>query len=182
MLIDPFFVAITKNFLLHLNWVKLPLAFAADYSGYLIIFIVCILLVRNFQKYKIMLWQMIAAVVLSRGIITEIIRFIWHRDRPFVVEHFLPIINHPELSGSFPSGHAAFYFAIATVVYFYNKKIGVVLLLLSFVMGLGRVFAGVHWFSDILAGAAIGILCAWFIKKMCRGRELNPHLLAKTGF
>jgi undecaprenyl-diphosphatase len=77
------------------------------------------------------------------------------------------------VSSSFPSGHAAFFFALSTVLLLYNKKFyprpkfwwgaGLFFFLASFLISIARVFVGIHWPSDILAGAAIGIFSGWLI-------------------
>ena len=71
---------------------------------------------------------------------------------------------------SFPSGHAALFFAMAMVIYFYNKKWGLWFFGAAILMGLSRIIAGVHYPTDILGGAIIGTLTAWavfyFAKKL----------------
>ena len=69
-----------------------------------------VFLLKDWRKHISLALQMVAAVILSRGIITEIIRFFWHRSRPFVEQNFIPMISHAD-SASFPSGHATFFFA-----------------------------------------------------------------------
>lgn len=58
---------------------------------------------------------------------------------------------------SFPSGHAIFLFSLATSVWFENKKAGAILFGIAALVGVGRVAAGVHWPTDIIGGAALGI-------------------------
>jgi len=79
-----------------------------------------------------------------------------------VLDNVRQLIFH-ESSGSFPSGHAAFSFAVAMGVYYYYPKTSILFFLASIAMGLGRVSAGVHWPSDILGGAVVGIFSAWLI-------------------
>ena len=141
--------------------------FFAEYLPYLIgagvaAFIIC-WIVKN-KNWKV-LWRALATLLLSRGIITEGIRFFWHRPRPFISHSVNLLLNHDN-SGSFPSGHMTFLFALAAAVYFYNKKIGWLLFILSFLAGVARVFAGVHYPSDILVGIIIGVFSAWLIKKI----------------
>lgn len=95
-----------------------------------------------------------AAVLLARGIITPLIRFFIHRPRPFAVLPVRALFFDP--SWSLPSGHAAFFFALAAVAYAYDKKIGAILFLASVLIGVGRVAAGAHYPTDILAGLLIG--------------------------
>jgi undecaprenyl-diphosphatase len=98
----------------------------------------------------------LSAGALSRGIV-EFVRFLWSRPRPFV-DHEVNLLLEELNSYSFPSAHAAFFFAISTVVFCYNKKAGLVLFLISFMISGARIFGGVHWFYDILGGLLVGIL------------------------
>ena len=97
----------------------------------------------------------------------ELIRFFWERPRPFVENNITPLIEHAA-SASFPSGHAAFFFALGAIVYFYNKKAGILFLLGAAILSSARVFAFLHWPSDILAGAVIGITSAFLVVQLSR--------------
>jgi undecaprenyl-diphosphatase len=57
---------------------------------------------------------------------------------------------------SFPSGHAAGSFAFASFVFVLNRRAGAPLLVVAALIALSRVALGVHYPSDVLAGAAIG--------------------------
>ena len=139
------------------------MVFFADKFGYVLVILVFVIF---WQKWKIIVQSFLAAII-SRFGITEIIRFFWERPRPFVENNVNLILSH-DATGSFPSGHAAFYFAIAAVVYFYNKKIGLLFFLAAFLISLARVFAGVHWPSDILAGALVGIVSGWLVIRLSK--------------
>ncbi len=141
--------------------------FFARHFEYFLIFFLLIFLIKNFIKYRLMVVQSFGAAILSRFVVTNIIRLIWHRPRPFIENNVNLLLSH-EAESSFPSGHAAFYFAIATVVYFYNKKIGILFFIGSFLVTLARVFSGIHWPSDILAGAIVGIFSGWLVFKITK--------------
>jgi len=141
--------------------------FFAEYLGYFLVAILILFLLKDTKKYWPMTAMALAAAVLSRFIITEIIRFFWERSRPFVDNTVNLILGH-ETTSSFPSGHAAFFFAISTVVYFYNKKAGTLFLIASFLISLARVFAGVHWSTDIIGGALVGIFSGWLLVKFLK--------------
>jgi len=139
--------------------------FCASFLGYILIGVLFILLIKNFKKYYKIVTQAFISGIFARFIIVEIIRFIWHRPRPFISNSVNLLINHSP-SASFPSGHAAFFFALSTLIYFYNKKTGILFLIASFLISISRVFCGIHWPFDILAGALVGILSALIIKKI----------------
>lgn len=141
---------------------------SADYLGYVLLFVLAILLLVNLKKN----WKMVAEAIIAAGfirfVLAEIIRRIWFRPRPFVLQNFVPLIAQSAQEASFPSGHATFFFALATIVYFYNKKLGIIFFIASFFIALARVFVGVHWPSDILAGALLGILMGYILNWLFR--------------
>src|SRR3990167_387848 len=115
-----------------------------------------------------------ASAIVSRFIFVEAIRFFYYNPRPFMVlENINQLINH-ETTGSFPSGHASFYFALASGVYMYNKKAGHIYFILAGLMGFARIFSGIHWPLDIVAGAVLGIGTAYLINRPSSFKVLLP--------
>lgn len=142
--------------------------FFAEYAEYILLGGLAIFLAINTKKYWPIVWQGFVAAVLARFFIAESIRFFWARPRPFVGADFLPLVQGENPFNSFPSGHATFYFTLAIVVYLYNKKAGLIFLAASFLISIARIFVGVHWPTDILGGAAIGIICGWIVWRLLR--------------
>ncbi len=128
--------------------------------------ILVIFLWKNYSRK--LAGEVLASGVLARPVITEIIRFIWVRPRPFDVVSNIHLLLPAKVEPSFPSGHASFFFALAITIYFYDKKLGKWLFSIALLMGLARIFVGYHWPSDILGGAVIGVLVAWFVNKTLR--------------
>ena len=110
------------------------------------------------EKVELLIVVGVASFVARFGV-TEIIRFFYHRPRPFLTLSAHPLFT--DSSWSFPSGHATFFFALATAVYLYNKKWGIGFFIAAAAIAVGRVMAGVHYPSDILAGALVGIIVAY---------------------
>ena len=93
------------------------------------------------------------------------------RERPLRVPalHFqIPYTMNPQgLEGwsSFPSDHAAMFFAAATCLFFISQRLGILALLYSFlVICLPRVYLGLHYPTDIIAGALIGTGTGFWVK------------------
>lgn len=106
-----------------------------------------------------------SALIARYGIVGAM-RFFYDRPRPFeILADAYQLIQH-SAGGSFPSGHAAFFFALTTGVFFYNRRIGTIFFAGALLVSIGRAIAGVHWPSDILAGAAVGILTPWIVYKV----------------
>lgn len=145
-------------------WLDTIAIFFAQYLGYFLFFFLFLFLAKNFKKYWPMIVRVLGAVILARLVITETIRWFFPISRPFLENNVNLLLNYPA-TASFPSGHAAFYFALATVIYSYNKKAGFLFFLASFLISLSRVFVGIHWPLDILAGLFVGIFSGWLVIK-----------------
>lgn len=63
---------------------------------------------------------------------------------------------------SFPSGHtsSAFTFALAVTMVLKNKWVGISSFVFAFLMGISRIYVGVHYPTDVIAGAFVGLLYA----------------------
>ncbi len=145
-------------------WLDVLAVFFAEYFEYVLIFSLFLFLIIRFKKYWRMVFQSIISAVLARFVVVELIRWLWQRPRPFIHNHVNLLITHNSVA--FPSGHAAFFFAMSIIVYFYNKKAGLLFFLASFLICLARIFVGIHWPLDILAGALVGIFSGWLIHKI----------------
>lgn len=96
-----------------------------------------------------------------------IIIFFWRRPRPFIShsdEIMTPIVEGLRVNSiSFPSVHTYIAFAIATSIFLYgHKKLGTLLFILAIFIAIGRVGAGLHYPSDIIGGALLGIASGIF--------------------
>lgn len=108
------------------------------------------------------------SMILS-NIISFIIFLLWQRPRPFMTYADITPIVGQVTSHSFPSAHTYMSFAIAITITLYgHKKLGPLLLILAILTAVSRVGSGVHYPSDVIAGALIGIfsgvLTYWFME------------------
>lgn len=95
------------------------------------------------------------------------------RTRPYEVKEGLKLLTEKATDFSFPSGHAGSSFAAATAICCMQKgsKWRWLVLALAFVMGFTRLYIGIHYPTDVLAGALTGALCgvaACLVVKRCR--------------
>jgi len=162
--IDHLLFQTINQFAFKWEWFDLVGVFFANYFVYFIVILLLLFLLR-FKKYWVMVIKAMVAALISRFIFTEIIRLIHPRLRPFINGNINLLIDKVN-QFAFPSGHAAFCFAIATIIYFYNKKAGILFFVFASLVSIARIFVGVHWPLDILAGAVIGIFSGWLINKI----------------
>lgn len=143
--------------------------FFAEYLPYLMVaaFLVLAWYENGWRKKLYVFAEGAIAVMLARGLVTEIIRFFYHHERPFSFYSFMPLI--PEAGWSFPFGHMAWFFALSLTVWYVNRKWGWWSFGLTALMGIARVYVGVHWPLDIIAGAVVGLASAWFVHWLLKG-------------
>ncbi len=98
------------------------------------------------------------------------------RPRPFVVNELItPLVTNVSPYRSFPSGHSGGSFSAMFALYkWVPKKIGIPALILATMVALSRLYVGVHYPTDIIAGYIIGFICSvlanyivrWTMKKL----------------
>jgi len=146
------------------------IVFLASYLAYiLIIAYLAFVFFSQYQrreKLQILFITGISVIVARFGV-AELIRLFYQRPRPFsVLDNVQQLLTSNEWS--FPSGHATFFFALATAVYLYNKKWGIGFFIATILITVSRVIAGIHYPSDIIAGAVIGIAVAYTVFYLTR--------------
>lgn len=151
-----------NNFAGNWSWLDTLGIFFAKYFAYILIFTVFLFLLKDRKKYWPMVIVGLSSAFFARFVPVELIRWLWPRPRPFVGNHVNLLLDKLNQS-AFPSGHAAFFFALSVVVYFYNKKAGLLFFAASFLICLARVFSGIHWPFDIMAGVLVGVFSGWLI-------------------
>lgn len=105
------------------------------------------------------------------GLVTNVcLKNVIGRIRPYVRFRELTVLTTIPSDTSFPSGHSAASFAVAAGVYMAGwKKTGIVLYIAAALIGFSRLYLGVHFPTDVIGGAIVGVLCAWVIRKIIDG-------------
>jgi undecaprenyl-diphosphatase len=101
-----------------------------------------------------------AATVWTADLLTIALKGVVDRERPYEVVPAADPLLRWDLSSSFPSGHAATSAAGAFILAYLLGRGGHWLALLAVAIGFSRVYVGVHYPLDVLAGAAVGLAVA----------------------
>jgi undecaprenyl-diphosphatase len=134
-------------------------------------------LIKEKKKAIYILLLSLATVSLSDPLAVRIIKPLVGRERPcspnvlinggrFLLEH--------KTSFSFPSAHATNAFAQAMLFAFFYRQFAVWFFSLAFLIGFSRIYVGVHYPSDVLAGACLGMLVAWIV--------IGAHIIIQKKF
>jgi undecaprenyl-diphosphatase len=131
--------------------------FFAEWLPYIlcIVFLILVLYQDGARRRLYLFAEGALAILLARGIIVTAIHFFYYHPRPFVVYNFAPLIS--ESGSSFPSAHAAWFFALAMAVWYADRRWGWWFFSFALAMGIARIYAGVHFPLDVIGGAVIGV-------------------------
>jgi undecaprenyl-diphosphatase len=103
---------------------------------------------------------------------------LYFRERPFRY-HEVNLLFYYPTDSSFPSNSVAVVFSFASAVWLQDRRWGWPLVTLAAGFALSRVYCGVHYPADVLAGFALGAGSAWLVRRY--GRRLDRLLDALIG-
>jgi membrane-associated phospholipid phosphatase len=148
-------------------WVKWPLIALVGACGD----------ARCRRKLPFAAFAALSAAALA-GLSVMVLKGLFDRARPPLADPGLDPVGTVPGSASFPSGHAATAFAAAVAVGMLYPRFRTPLLALAATVALSRVYLGVHFATDVLAGsvlgAAIGLATGIVVRVQAAPRSLVP--------
>lgn len=156
-----------------LDWLMPRITALGDYGLIWILLGVLLLLLPRQRSTGA---KILLALVLSLLFCNVILKNLVCRARPFDLVEGISLLVPPPTDWSFPSGHTSASFAAALVLSRDGKRWGWAALVLAALIAFSRLYLYVHYPSDVLAGALIGIGCGllshWLWSKGEKGRRL----------
>jgi membrane-associated phospholipid phosphatase len=123
-----------------------------------ILIAICVcMLMRGGARGRVCVLMLLLALCLGNWLVCDTIKNLVGRPRPFKVLDGVHLRIGMGGSFSMPSSHAANWFSVAVVMFVYYRRTIWVMLPMALVVSFSRVYNGVHYPSDALAGAILGI-------------------------
>lgn len=132
------------------------------------IWIVISVLLMAFRKHRR------AGITLAAGLICQLLvcnlllKNLIARDRPCWINDGVELLVELPTDFSFPSGHTMVSFIAATILTMYNRKWGYVAFLAAALIGFSRLYLYVHFPTDVLGGAVLGVLLGIAVTQLMR--------------
>ncbi len=144
-------------------WLDDVMVLASALAGGGFVWIVLALIVSVLPRYRADAWRLLLAVGFS-FLLTDVVLKPWlERPRPFDADPTVSVIVGRPVTSSMPSGHTTQAVAAAVAGARLLPGLGWALWPFAGVVALSRIYVGVHWPTDVVAGAIIGLACGWLV-------------------
>lgn len=141
-----------------------------DAGIFWIVLAVILLISKKTRKCGIcMLISMGIGLIIGNGILKNVIA----RNRPCWIDTQIHLLIPNPKDFSFPSGHTLASFEAAITIFLFNKKYGVLAILLALSIAFSRMYLFVHFPTDILGGAILGSSISIFVFYTAKKVEKN---------
>lgn len=168
---------------LHHNWLDLPMMMLTMFADAGFISVLLIFLLIKKQPYQLV---MLLITIIVSGIIAQLFKnFVfsdWDRP-PYLFKEEVHTIGKYVLNHrSFPSGHSTTVAAIFTMLAYFRKQFRWEVLMYAILcptIAFTRIYLGVHFLGDVVAGLALGFLCSVILLWLINPFELKMKLWVK---
>lgn len=137
---------------------------------YAIVFIAALILVIAKKYHKFSSLILLSSYVIAKYTYGAIKLFV-HRPRPFVTLDNVRLLLGQRDGFSFPSGHSTISFCLATVIAMRYPKARYPVFIAALLVAFSRPYLGLHYPSDILAGAILGISIGYLVTRASKNLE-----------
>ncbi|MFC0271419.1 undecaprenyl-diphosphatase [Metabacillus herbersteinensis] len=149
----------------HYSLIDMLMILISNKVRYVFIIVLGLMWFRNNSNKKIVL-NAVKSTVFTL-LINTLIKLFYFKPRPFMKRR-VGILIPSKLDSSFPSKHTLLVFAVSTSIFLRERILGTILLGMSMLTGLSRIWVGHHYPSDIIGSAFIGSLTSVVIDKFSR--------------
>lgn len=155
-----------------------PIFWALSYSGLGQVQFLASLVFLRWERTKYYVLPLLVTILVSGIPVAQGVKKLMERERPSNLALSVP--QESIFHNSFPSGHTTTSFAVATMLLLvtwgsHNRRLGQGAMVWAVLVGISRVYRGVHWPTDVLGGACAGVFSACLVYLILRkmGRQLH---------
>ncbi len=153
-------LVIQLNRLTRSSALRVPVASLAQWLSYVEIVLMLLLAISGRRRTAL---RMLVAVALVY-VVSEVLGLVWPRRRPFARLPELEALAPHSPERSFPSRHMASGLAMAAVGGRDHARLAAAMGGIAWLLGIARVAAGLHYPTDVAAGAVIGAAIGHYLR------------------
>ncbi|MGN0699203.1 MAG: phosphatase PAP2 family protein [Ruminiclostridium sp.] len=156
------------------------LTYSIEYGETALAVFIVMMCIKKMRKTGFaVLGATLAVLLFGELILKHLIR----RPRPFVINGAIELIIKAPSGFSFPSCHTAICVAMATAIFLFHKRLGIIAYIYAALVAFSRMYLYVHYPSDIIGGIALGIGCGIgavaLVKLICKKIDKHKELKAE---
>lgn len=148
------------------------ITYSIEYGAMAILVFIVMMCIKKMRKTGFAVMGATLSVLLFGELI---LKHIVCRPRPFVINGAIELIIKAPSGFSFPSSHTATCFAMATAIYLFHKRLGIIAYIYAALVAFSRMYLYVHYPSDVIGGIILGICCGIgataLVKLICKKAE-----------
>lgn len=155
-----------------MDLIMVCITYSIEYGAMAILVFIVMMCIKKMRKTGFAVMGATLSVLLFGELI---LKHIVCRPRPFVINGAIELIIKAPSGFSFPSSHTATCFAMATAIYLFHKRLGIIAYIYAALVAFSRMYLYVHYPSDVIGGIALGICCGIgataLVKLICKKAE-----------
>ena len=156
------------------------LTYSIEYGETALAVFIVMMCIKKMRKTGFaVLGATLAVLLFGELILKHLIR----RPRPFVINGAIELIIKAPSGFSFPSCHTAICVAMASALFLFHKRLGIIAYIYAALVAFSRMYLYVHYPSDIIGGIALGIGCGIgavaLVKLICKKIDKHKELKAE---
>lgn len=155
-----------------MDLIMVCITYSIEYGAIAILVFIVMMCIKKMRKTGFAVMGATLSVLLFGELI---LKHIVCRPRPFVINGAIELIIKAPSGFSFPSSHTATCFAMATAIYLFHKRLGIIAYIYAALVAFSRMYLYVHYPSDVIGGIILGICCGIgataLVKLICKKAE-----------
>lgn len=143
-------------------FLDIPMIFIANYTLYFLILAVIFYFFKKGPQNRVM----VISSILSVGgavLLGRVVGMFHSNNQPFAELQNVNQLIEKTVDNSFPSDHTMIFFAICFTFFLFKKPGRYLWMVLACLVGLSRIWVGVHYPGDVLVGALLAMLSAFLL-------------------
>lgn len=144
----------------------------SDVTEYAILWILIAVVLITLKKQHgwLVAKAMGLALIIQLFIVNVAFKILIDRPRPYIIFPQIEILGKTWVNNSFPSGHVASTVAMLWVLTSFFPKIKLWAIIFTLLMMWSRIYNGMHWPSDVVGGALVGLVAGWLAIKIIKAK------------